>query len=469
MDEEKYSSEQNYIKTVNKHSKSSAKSTAKEKKSAWKNVLLSIFLVVVFCIGGLVGYLGYTLQNTPSVSDNRIDPSTGDDNPIAIQRQEGVYTFLVCGKDKVALNTDTILVFSLDTKNDAINVMSIPRDTMSDVDRYVKKINAAYATDKNGNIDALKKEITMLLGINIDRFVMVNMSAFEELIDAIGGVKIDVKQDMHYEDPYQNLSIHISKGLQTLDGEDCVGFLRYRSGYANGDLGRIEAQQQFISALMEKLKSPSIISKIPSLAEIVVANMETNLTVQDIIWFAQEALNVDLSTNMQTHTMPGKSMWVYTGKQWLSYYVPDEAGILTMVNAYFNPYDTEVTADMLELIDPNSMKMSEELPRSSSADEKAEGDEKSNDESIEGKNEDSSSGDDEKETSANNDQSLEDKDNESGDSITDDNHGEEQAQTQVVVDSKGNIYEINIQTGEIVQIIHEVQEEVPATTEENLQ
>lgn len=131
------------------------------------------------------------------------------------EREDGIYNVLVVGTDKVGLNTDTILVMSLDSINNRANVMSIPRDTMSNVSRTVKKINAAYsigAKNGKGNIDNLKKEVSYLLGFEVDNYVVVNLSAFEEIIDAIGGVTIDVPRNMNYDDPYRIYTFILIKG-----------------------------------------------------------------------------------------------------------------------------------------------------------------------------------------------------------------------------------------------------------------
>lgn len=136
-----------------------------------------------------------------SIKPPSLDKLTGDTAEQQEEREDGIYNVLVVGTDKVGLNTDTILVMSLDSINNRANVMSIPRDTMSNVSRNVKKINAAYsigAKNGKGNIDNLKKEVSYLMGFEVDNYVVINLNAFEEIIDAIGGVTIDVPRDMNY-------------------------------------------------------------------------------------------------------------------------------------------------------------------------------------------------------------------------------------------------------------------------------
>lgn len=318
-------------------------------------VLIALLLIVV--AGGAGFMIGSSMIKPPSVhvpSWGHSDEQNNNQQEEENERADGVYNVLIVGVDKVALNTDTILVASLDSKEDKINILSIPRDTMSNVSRSVKKINSAFGTgakDGKGNIDNLKKEVSYLVGFDVDNYVVVNLSAFEELIDAIGGVKIDVPRNMNYDDPYQNLHIHIQAGEQVLNGEQAVGFCRYRSGYAEGDLGRVKAQQMFMKALIRQVATPSILTKVPQLAKIIEENMETDLTTGEILWFAKEAIGVNLEEDLQTFILPGEARWAYS----LSYYIPDASAILEIVNAHFNPYETEIKRSDLNIVDLASL------------------------------------------------------------------------------------------------------------------
>ncbi len=329
------------IATDNNRTKN-ADGKAKPKKKRGKKILLTVLLVIVLLIAG-AAVMAFLNIKPPSL-DNHIGEDTEE-----ISRTDGVYSVLVVGTDKVGLNTDTIMVASLDTVNNRASLMSIPRDTMSNVNRNVKKINAAYASGaKNGkgNIDQLKKEVSALMGFEIDNYVVVNLVAFEELIDAVGGVTIDVPRNMNYDDPYQDLHIHIDKGLQTLNGEQAIGFVRYRSGYVNGDIGRVQAQQMFIEALVDQVATPSIVTKMPKLIDIVLDNTDTDLTNGELIWFGKEALEVDTENDFNMFVLPGEAQYVNK----ISYYLPNEEEILKVVNEYFNPNETPITdLDVVDL------------------------------------------------------------------------------------------------------------------------
>ena len=447
------------------------KKKTKKRVVWWKVALLTVVFAILFFGGAVGGYVMASMYITPQVT---VPPVDNEED--ALSRMKGSYNILAVGRDKVGLNTDTIMLAHIDTEMDVLNIMSIPRDTMSNQSRYVKKINAAYGVGGKANIEQLKSEITDLLGVQVDRYVVVNLDAFEQVIDAIGGVTIDVPDDMKYKDPYQDLVINISKGPQTLNGEQAIGFVRFRDGYVDGDLGRIEAQQLFIEALINQMTSPSIVNKIPELANIVKTNMDTDMTVQEMIWFAKQGLEIDLATGVNMYVLPGEAHYVWSGSQWLSYYLPFEDEILAMVNQSFNPYDTPITADMLDLVDLNKLtlrsysgkileKITQRNPAPSGSSNKPVTEE--NEASSAPEDDDSSAVD---ETNPENNGSTTDNDsqnnteqndsagdnsqnnNSSEGSSSNDNSSSEGDNVTVITDEKGNLYEINEETGDILNV-----------------
>ena len=455
------------------------KKKTKKRVIWWKVALLTVAFAVLFFGGAVGGYVMASMYITPQVT---VPPVDNEDD--SLSRLKGSYNILAVGRDKVGLNTDTIMLAHIDTELNTLNIMSIPRDTMSNQNRYVKKINAAYGVGGKANIEQLKSEITDLLGVQVDRYVVVNLDAFEQVIDAIGGVTIDVPRDMKYRDPYQDLTINLSKGPQTLNGEQAIGFVRYRAGYAEGDLGRIEAQQLFIQALINQMTSPSIVNKIPELANIVKTNMDTDMTVQEMIWFAKQGLEIDLATGVNMYVLPGEAHYVWSGSQWLSYYLPFEDEILAMVNQSFNPYDTPITADMLDLVDLNKLtlrsysgkileKITQRNPAPSGSSNKPvteeneassapEEDETNSSTTDENSTENGGSNTDNETDNNTNEQqnpSGDDSqtDNSSQDSSSpDDSSGDDSSadggSITVITDEKGNLYEINEETGDILNV-----------------
>lgn len=259
---------------------------------------------------------------------------------------EDTYNILFCGLDESGENTDTILLISFDAKNTEAKILSIPRDTMSNADRVPQKINAAYSDGRPENIEKTKKEVEMLTGLRIHRYAVSTFDAFANLIDALGGVEIDVPADMYYEDPYQDLKIDIKAGRQVLDGEHAVHFLRYRDTYLEGDIGRVKAQQLFYQALINELSKPSNVTKLPELAEVFEKDLHTDLSLPELLWFAKKSKGFDTENNLKMFILPGSPQ--YVGE--ISYYIPALTNILNMINNEFTPPGVKIQAEDLNLV-----------------------------------------------------------------------------------------------------------------------
>lgn len=319
--------------------------------------VLKILYVIVFAVSALIvlGYVFFTFGiRTPTVDDPPVITNPGqtlddDDNedtdPIVLERREQVYTCLIFGLDDGNGNTDTIMVATFDVPNKKIGLLSIPRDTIISENYTVafNKINAAYARD---GVEGLKQETSELLGIPIDYYIKVKLSAFEKLVNAVGGVWFDVPFDMNYEDPYQDLYIHIEKGYQQLDGEKAMGLVRYRQdnnheGY--GDVGRAGTQQAFMKAMLSQVLSGASLDTVPELVDILLNYVETDASLNDMLYFGRAVLDVDLNSALSMQTIP--SEW-HSPYMWIK---SEEA--LTVVNELLNPYTTELTLDMVEFFE----------------------------------------------------------------------------------------------------------------------
>lgn len=226
--------------------------------------------------------------------------------------------------------SDTIMLFSVDGAGKNPVLLSIPRDTRVTIPgrKSPDKINHAHAF---GGSELLVETVEGLLGIEVDHYVRVNYRAVEEVVDALGGIEVDVPMNMRYNDPYDDPPLHIDikKGLQVLDGENAVHFLRFRKGYKNQDIGRIEAQQQFVQALKEKVLSPSIIPKIPQLIEIFYSNVDTDISKTRMLTLGTKVAGLN-NEEMIKLTLPGNSKYIGG----ISYYVPDEEEIRQLRNSY---------------------------------------------------------------------------------------------------------------------------------------
>ena len=217
------------------------KTPGKRKPTTQQKVLRILFIVLTVIAAIIViMFIAYKLlvvkpqiPNVVEVTEVEQTPGMESYGPkLSGDRKEEFYTFLVIGRDTGGGgNTDTLMVMSYDIPNQKLNVLNIPRDTMVNVPWDVKKINSVYnyapMYDKDG-VDFLKEEISYLIGFQPDFTVVVEWEAVGELVDAIGPVWFDVPYDMNYEDPSQDLYIHLNKGPQNIDGDKAMQLLRWR-------------------------------------------------------------------------------------------------------------------------------------------------------------------------------------------------------------------------------------------------
>ncbi len=267
-----------------------------------------------------------------------------DEGPNRYERKEDFWTFLFVGMDASGGNTDTLMLVSYDVKNQTVAVSSIARDTRVDVERKLKKINAAYALD--GGVDGLKQEISMTFGIPIDYYLRVSVRGFVRLVNAVDGIDFYVPCYMDYDDPYQDLSIHYNKGTQHLNGQQALEVCRFRQnneeseyGAGYGDGGRQQTQRGVLKAVLKKvLANPGRIDEYIRIAQ---DNLDTDLSLSEMMWFGSKALAFD-TENLNMMSMPC---------EWTNPYMYlDPDATLELVNEYLNPYTIDRTAEDLDII-----------------------------------------------------------------------------------------------------------------------
>ena len=292
----------------------------------------------------------------PSAPPESGDPPETEDYADALQtdREPGSYTLLLVGRDFASNSTDTLIVARLDTRAHTIDCVSIPRDTLININwaNTPKKINAVYPGYTNSGasgIEGLKTHIRNLLGFDVDCYSVVNIEAMEQAVDAIGGVWYDIPQDMRYYDPTQNLIIEFNAGYQLLNGEQSVKLCRFRDGYAGGDIDRIAIQQSFLKTLASQMLSLGNIPNLGTLVNILAENVETDLTAANIAWFARQFLLCSMD-NIHFYTMPYGSACLINGVSFVSV---NQDAWLEMVNSALNPYTEPVTAANVNLLMSN--------------------------------------------------------------------------------------------------------------------
>lgn len=264
---------------------------------------------------------------------------------IPASHKEDYYNILILGTDGDGTRTDTIMIARLDSSQHTVALMSVPRDTLVSGDYAVPKINSVYAANGEGEkgILALEDTLEQILGFRVDAYLLVDLSAFCQMVDLVGGVDFDVPQDMHYEDPTQDLYIDLQEGQQHLDGDKAMQLVRFRS-YPEADIERTRVQQSFCKALAKKCLSISSIAKINEFSNIFFEKIKTDMTVGNLVYLGVQLLDCDFD-QMQSFTLEGDGVTINDG----AYYQLRAQSVLDVVNGYFNPYETEIKLEDLQI------------------------------------------------------------------------------------------------------------------------
>jgi len=260
-------------------------------------------------------------------------------------RQDGVYTLLLVGNDDGTGNTDTIMLGKLDTVRHTADFVSIPRDTLINVDSPVRKINSVYWGARNNGadgIEALSEQIRKLSGIEPDCYAVIDLDVFVQAVDELGGIWFDVPERMYYD---QGPVIDLQPGYQLLNGEQSMWLCRYRSSYVNGDIDRIDVQHDFLKAAAEQFLTLGSIPNVSKLSALLAENMDTNMTAANMAYFARQLLMCS-SEDINFHTAPNTPRMVHE----LSYTFLDLYNWLELVNEVLNPYAQPVTEGQLDLV-----------------------------------------------------------------------------------------------------------------------
>ena len=295
-------------------------------------------------------------RNPPvAVTDNSSHEGNDEPDDLVSQqpsegRGDGKYTFALFGTDDGNGNTDTIMIASFDTLNYTMDIVSIPRDTMVNVSWSTKKINSLYGA---GGVERSMSGLADILGFGLDFYVLVDLKAFEKLIDEIGGVYYNVPIDMEYNDDAQDLFINIKKGEQYVLGKDAVKIMRFRSGYLNRDIGRIGTQQDFLKTAAHQIVENKNKINLSTLANVFLNYVDTDLTYGNIIWFAQQFFKMDME-NLNFHMMPGNlNDYAYHGGRSVSYVTIYVEEWLDLINKYLNPFNEDMTLTELNILTKN--------------------------------------------------------------------------------------------------------------------
>ena len=232
--------------------------------------------------------------------------------------------------------SDTMLLISVAPYGKNINVISIPRDSKVYIAGRNKadKINHAFAF---GGAKLAVRTVEETFGVKINNYLAISNEGVIKMIDTLGGLPIYIEKNMKYDDYSANLHINLKQGNHVLSGKETEGYLRFRHD-SFGDIGRIRRQQWFFDALLERLKDPTVIVKLPELLKIIPEYIQTDMSAYDLAKYAGMAKNVDTST-IQIATIPGSP----STKGVISYWIIDPLKTQDLINkmVYRNKADIE--------------------------------------------------------------------------------------------------------------------------------
>jgi LCP family protein required for cell wall assembly len=339
--------------------------------SKFLKVFILVFAILILIVGAATAGYAFLINRDDDALDNQEsglegsdlqnsgDASTGDDS--ASKNEQKMITFAVFGVDEDGWRTDVTMLVFFDTEDLSIDILSVPRDTQvkipddiyeeiltrrTDVDQMVK-INGvpAYtlASERNQTSVAV---LEYAFGIDIDYYISLDLDGFVEIVDLIAPITMNVPIDMVYDDPEADFHINLSAGEQEIWGQQAEMLIRYRkgndgTGYANGDLGRIETQKLFMIAFMDELLQIENKLNIVNIASTASLYIDTDFTQAiDYIHYIN-----DISTdNISFSTIPGTSSY-YNG---VSYYIYDYDATKVVLNNIINATEDEQDIEELE-------------------------------------------------------------------------------------------------------------------------
>ena len=336
------------------------KGSKKKKRIRWWQILLITLLVIALIFGGAFALIMGAI--TPEGGNIKLNQLIN--TPKEFQGKE--LNFLMVGIDRSSQkegddlndagvddgNTDMILYVHFNNETGEMKMLQIPRDTMVTTDRSVSgnyrinNIAKTQAADSNSmNMAALCTQVSNMYQLPIDGYMTIRLEMLVQLVDTFGGIELYVPQEMDYK------GSHLDQGYQTLNGDACEFLLRTRHIYNNGDIGRLNMQRQFYSALFRRLKSIGNIWDVAKLTPAVLNYMETSLSASQLVSFAVSMLKID-SSKIMICQMPIKMAGKYNGQAVVYPARQEDADIL---NQYFRENTGFVDASELQLCDDASV------------------------------------------------------------------------------------------------------------------
>lgn len=271
----------------------------------WKRLFLLLFILVLLITSlSWAAVYAYQRFSVVPVSNTKIESRK------TAEEAGSCINILLMGIDdgdneypNAPKRSDTMIVASINKESGKINLLSIPRDTRVAIQGHKGYEKITHAFFYGGSSLAVET-VEQLLHIPIHQYVVIDWQAFIEIVDILGGVDLYVENNMDYEDPYANLEIHLNKGYQHLDGNKSGQYVRFRSDEL-GDIGRVQRQQRFMKAMVEKTMNLSTLLKVPSLLHTMNQYVATDLTTLKILKLAN-CLKAFKISDLHVDMLPGK-------------------------------------------------------------------------------------------------------------------------------------------------------------------
>lgn len=300
---------------INRLKKKHAKHSRKDSHSVLYWCAIGLLLFVVVAAGAYFASSSLFGKKRPSLL-TQLRPNQTETLLVATDKA----TIMVMGVDERTDDigrSDTLMLATVDPKLNRVSLFSIPRDTRVDVPGYgFDKINVAYSL---GGHKLTKETVEEFLDTPVDHYVIIKIPAFKRIIDAIGGVDIDVEKRMYYVDEWDDdggLYIDLYPGVQHMNGATAITYVRYRD--EEGDIGRVERQQKFMRAVLEKVTSPAILPRLPDIIREIMGAMETDMSFREMLELTG-ALKEARESGLKMAAVAGRPAYIDE----IFYWIPD--------------------------------------------------------------------------------------------------------------------------------------------------
>ena len=272
----------------------------------------------------LYGLLPQGEQPVAPLEEEALPEEPAAPDPSAPPPDDGRVNLLVCGVDETRYLTDVIMLASLEEESGRVSVLQIPRDTYVGSQVPTGKLNAVYG-QKDGGIQALEKQVRELLGLPVDYYVTVTLEGVRSIVDDLGGIPMALEEPIDYLP-----GKHLAAGEQVLTGQQAEWLVRYREGYATGDIGRLEVQQAFLKAAVQAVYAKGRAEAIAALVR-NYSQVETDMPLLTMISLGGKVFDRG-AEGISFYRVPGEGRMIGG----YAVYLPDQEALRELLDLYFD-------------------------------------------------------------------------------------------------------------------------------------